>query len=71
MRRSHHVPKRWLVKRRWRVVLEVTSYTRIYGQHQLGKCWCVFTGVSLSEKFAIFFICFLCVKMFKKSKLQY
>ena len=35
------MPKRWLVKRRWLVVLEATTYTRIYGQQQLGKCWCV------------------------------
>ena len=41
MRRSHHVPKRWLVKRRWLVVLEATMYTRIYGQQQLGKYLCV------------------------------
>ena len=33
--------KRWLVKRRQLVVLEATTYTRIYGQQQLGKCWCV------------------------------
>ena len=39
MRRSHHVPKRWLVKRRQLVVLEAIMYTRIYGQQQLGKCW--------------------------------
>ena len=35
------MPKRWLVKRRWPVVLEATTYTRIYGQQQLGKCLCV------------------------------
>ena len=35
------MPKRWLVKRRWLVVLEATTYTGIYGQQQLGKCLCV------------------------------
>ena len=35
------VQKRWHVKRRQLVVLETTTYTRIYGQEQLGKCWCV------------------------------
>ena len=35
------MPKRWLVKRRWFVVLEATTYTRIHGQQQLGKCLCV------------------------------
>ena len=33
--------KRWLVKRRWLVVLEATRCTKIYGQQQLGKCLCV------------------------------
>ena len=33
--------KRRLVKRRWLVVLEATTYTRIHGQQQLGKCLCV------------------------------
>ena len=41
MRRSHRVPKRWLVKRRWLVVLEATRYIRIDGQQQLRKCLCV------------------------------
>ena len=41
MRRLYHVPKRWLVKMRWLVVLEATAYTRIDGQQQLGMCWCV------------------------------
>ena len=41
MRRSHLVPKRWLVKERLIVVLEATMYTRIYGQQQFMKCWCV------------------------------
>ena len=44
MRRSHRVPERWPVKRRWLVVLEATTYTKIYGQQQLGKCWCVVIG---------------------------
>ena len=35
------MPKRWLVKRRWLVVLEANMYTRIYGQQQLEKCLCV------------------------------
>ena len=29
------------MKRRWLVVLEATTYTRIHGQQQLGKCLCV------------------------------
>jgi len=33
--------KRWLVKRRQLVVLEAATITRIYGQQQLGKCWCI------------------------------
>ena len=28
-------------KRRQLVVLEATTYTRIHGQQQFGKCWCV------------------------------
>ena len=35
------MPKTWLVKRRWLVVLEATMYARICGQQQLGKCLCV------------------------------
>ena len=31
------MPKRWLVKRKWFVVLEATTYTRIYGQQQFGE----------------------------------
>ena len=37
MKRLHRLPKRWLVKRRWLVVLEATMYTRIYGQQRLGN----------------------------------
>ena len=44
MKRSPRVLKRWLVKMRWLVVLETTTYTRIYGQQQLGKYWCVVIG---------------------------
>ena len=47
------MPKRWLVKMRWVVVLEATTYTMIYGQQQLGKCWCVVAGVSSSGKFSL------------------
>ena len=35
------MPKRWFVKRKWLVVLEATTYTRIYGQQESGKCLCV------------------------------
>ena len=45
------MPKRWLVKRRWFVVLETITYTRIYEQQQLGKCWCVVAGKIFIEKF--------------------
>ena len=30
------MPKGWLVKRRWPVVFEATTYTRIYGQRNWG-----------------------------------
>ena len=45
------MPKRWLVKRRWLVVLEATTYTRIYGQQQLGKCLRVAGRQSMQKKF--------------------
>ena len=45
--------KKWLVKRRLLVVLEVTTYTRIYGQQQFGKCWCVARSQPMSEKFSL------------------
>ena len=32
------------MKNRWFVVLEATTYTRVYGQQQLGKYWCVVVG---------------------------
>ena len=31
----------------------VRGYHVIYGQQQLGKCWCVVTGVSSPEKFSL------------------
>ena len=37
-------------EKRWLVVLEATTYTRIYGQQQLGKCWCVIIGKILVVK---------------------
>ena len=43
--------KRWLVK--LPVVLEATTYTRIYGQQQLGKCWCVAWSQPTSDKFSL------------------
>ena len=45
------MPKRWLVKRKWLVVLEATTYTKKSGQQQMGKCWCVIAGVLSSENF--------------------
>ena len=48
--------KRWLVKRRKLVVLEATTYTRIYGQHQLGKCWCVARSQPTRKNFVVKFI---------------
>ena len=54
------MPKRWLVKRRWLVVLEATMYTRIYGQQQLGKCLCA--GSQLTRK--IFFVKLYSCKIF-------
>ena len=47
------MPKRWLVKRRWLVVLEANTYTRIYGQQQLGKFLCVAGRQPMSEKFSL------------------
>ena len=35
------------------VVLEATKYTRIYGQQQFGKCWCVARSQPTSEKFSL------------------
>ena len=45
------MPKRWFVKRRRLVVLEATTYTRIYRQQQLGKCLCVAGSQPTLEKF--------------------
>ena len=47
------MPKRWLVKRRWLVVLEATTYTRIYGQQRLGKYLCVAGANQRGTIFAI------------------
>ena len=30
-----------------------TTYTRIYGQQQFGKCWCVARSQPTSEKFLL------------------
>ena len=66
MRRSHHVLKieidGCMVKRRLLVVLEAT-YTRIYGQHQFGKCWYVARSQPTSEKFYV--VKFIHVKYFR------
>ena len=48
------MPKRWLVKRILLVVLEVTTNTRIYGQQQFGKCWCVAWSQPTSENLELF-----------------
>ena len=75
MRRSHSVQKRWLVKRRQLVVLEATTYTRIYGQQRLGKCWCVARSQPTHKNFRckiIFvekiFVHFLRLKIFLQRK---
>ena len=70
------MPKRWLMKRRWLVVLEATMYTRIYGQQQLGKCWCAIIGkifVAKLYSYKIFSYVFCVRKYFynKKSELRY
>ena len=74
------MPKRWLVKRRWLVVLEAITYTEIYGQQQLRKCLCVAGSKPTWERFhckIIFakniFVHFLCTKIFlqqNKSELR-
>ena len=55
------MPKRWLVKRRWLVVLEATTYTRIYGQQQLGKCLCVAGSQPTQKK--------ICCKIIRSCKI--
>ena len=50
------------MKRRLLVVLEATMYTRIYGQQQFGKCWCLAWSQPTSEKFS--FVKFIHVKYF-------
>ena len=47
------MPKKRLVKGKWLVVFETTTNTRIYGQHQLGMCWCVVTGCVIVGKIFI------------------
>ena len=32
-------------------MLEATTYTRIYGQQQLGKCWCVARSQPMRKNF--------------------
>ena len=68
MRRSHRMPKRWFV------VLEATTYARIYGQQQMGKCWCVIGKISVVKLYShkIFSLVFCVQKYFTttKSKLQ-
>ena len=45
------MPKRWLVKRRSLVALEATTYSRICGQQQLGKCLHVAGSQQTQKKF--------------------
>ena len=45
--------RRWLVERRRLVVLEVTTYTRIYGQQRLGKCLCVAGSQPMGKNFVL------------------
>ena len=47
------MPKRWLVKRILLLVLEATTYARIYGQQQFGKCWCVAGSLQTWELFSL------------------
>ena len=63
-------------KRRWLVVLEATTYTRIYGQQQFGKCWCVVVGkIFIVKLYACKnFLYVFCVRKHfttKKSRLRY
>ena len=51
------MPKRWLVKRRWHVVLEATTYTRIYRQQRLGKCLCVAGANQHGTIFVVKYFC--------------
>ena len=46
--------QRWLVKSRLLVLLEATMYTRIYGQQQFGKCWCVARSQPTSENLELY-----------------
>ena len=46
------------MKRRWFLALEATTYTRIYGQQQSGKYWCVslsnYIGVKYFRTFSTY-----------------
>ena len=50
--------------RRQLVVLEATTYTRIYGQQQFGKCWYVYSTEPTNVG-KIFVVKFICVKYFR------
>ena len=41
------------MKRRWFVVLEATTYTRIYGKQQLGKCLRVAGSQPMRKNFVV------------------
>ena len=61
-------------EKRWLVVLEATTNTRIYGQQQLGKCWCVIIGKILVVKLysrKIFSYVFCVRKYFYNEKANY
>ena len=65
------MPKRWLVKRRWLVVLEATRYTRIYGEAAIGEVLvCSREPTNVGKIFVVklyslnIFVRFLCTKIF-------
>ena len=39
--------------KRWLVVIEATTYTRIYGQQQLGKCWCTRVPTNATDRYVV------------------
>ena len=48
------------MKRRWLLVLEATTYTRIYGQQQLGK-YCVFRCKIIFAFYNFVFLFLVCI----------
>ena len=57
MRKTHTVPCAEEMAGEKEIASCVTTYTRIYGQQQLGKCWCVARSQPTTEKiFVVKFI---------------